>query len=56
MTYYSRNLPHWHPDGKTIFLTWRLFGSLPSAVLKRLESLRAFGLPRKLGGDDAKDR
>ncbi|HKM91236.1 MAG TPA: transposase [Candidatus Acidoferrales bacterium] len=41
MTYYARNLPHWHPDGKTIFLTWRLFGSLPSAVLKRLETLRA---------------
>jgi putative transposase len=41
MTYYARNLPHWHPDGKIIFLTWRLFGSLPSSVLKRLESLRA---------------
>jgi REP element-mobilizing transposase RayT len=41
MTYYARNLPHWHPDGKTIFLTWRLFGSLPSSVLKHLESLRA---------------
>jgi REP element-mobilizing transposase RayT len=41
MTYYTRNLPHWHPDGKSIFLTWRLFGSLPSSVLKRLESLRA---------------
>src|SRR5690242_2955448 len=29
MTYYERNLPHWHPEGKAIFLTWRLFGSLP---------------------------
>src|SRR5205823_5838854 len=24
-----RNLPHWHPPGRCIFLTWRLFGSLP---------------------------
>jgi REP element-mobilizing transposase RayT len=29
MTYYERNLPHWHPEGKAIFLTWRLYGSLP---------------------------
>ncbi len=29
MTFYRRNLPHWHPDGKAIFLTWRLYGSLP---------------------------
>ena len=30
MTFYRRNLPHWHPEGKAIFLTWRLFGSLPN--------------------------
>ena len=29
MTFYRRNLPHWHPDGASIFLTWRLYGSLP---------------------------
>lgn len=29
MTFYRRNLPHWQPEGKAIFLTWRLFGSLP---------------------------
>ena len=29
MTFYRRNLPHWHPEGKAIFITWRLFGSLP---------------------------
>ena len=32
MTFYRRNLPHWHPDGKAIFITWRLFGSLPKGV------------------------
>ncbi len=28
MNYY-RNLPHWHPRGKALFVTWRLYGSLP---------------------------
>jgi putative transposase len=31
MTYYERNLPHWHPEGASIFLTGRLFGSLPAS-------------------------
>jgi hypothetical protein len=29
MTYYRRRLPHWHPTGQPLFLTWRLKGSLP---------------------------
>ena len=32
MSFYRRNLPHWHPDGKAIFVTWRLFGSLPKGI------------------------
>ena len=36
MTYYERNLPHWHPDGRKIFLTWRLYGSLPDDVIASL--------------------
>ena len=36
MTFYRRNLPHWHPEGKTIFITWRLYGSLPVSVLRKL--------------------
>jgi len=27
--YYERHLPHWHPPGAELFLTWRLNGSLP---------------------------
>jgi putative transposase len=27
MTYYVRNLPHWHPPGRDVFITWRLYGS-----------------------------
>jgi len=30
VAYYERNLPHWHPSGAAIFLTWRLYGSLPT--------------------------
>src|SRR5215471_15081151 len=26
---YRRNLPHWHPPGAVVFVTWRLAGSLP---------------------------
>src|SRR5579859_7708669 len=37
MTYYERNLPHWQPEGKAIFLTWRLYGSLPERALAELK-------------------
>jgi REP element-mobilizing transposase RayT len=29
---YRRKLPHFHPDGAYLFLTWRLWGSLPAAM------------------------
>jgi REP element-mobilizing transposase RayT len=29
MTCYSRRLPHWQPQGRPLFLTWHLYGSLP---------------------------
>ena len=31
MAYYRRRLPHWHPAGKFLFITWRLFDSLPKS-------------------------
>jgi hypothetical protein len=33
MSFYRRRLPHWQPSGATIFLTWRLHGSLPRVKL-----------------------
>jgi REP-associated tyrosine transposase len=27
VAYYERNLPHWHPEGAPVFLTWRLHGT-----------------------------
>jgi putative transposase len=38
--FYHRNLPHWHPPGRSIFLTWRLYGSLPQTVLNQLRVTR----------------
>lgn len=39
--YYERNLPHWHPTGAALFITWRLHGSLPKHVLLALEEKKA---------------
>ena len=30
MSFYTRHLPHWHPEGAPLFITWRLHGSLPA--------------------------
>lgn len=38
--FYRRRLPHWQRPGAMIFLTYRLFGSLPKDVLHRLEDER----------------
>jgi putative transposase len=32
MSYYRRRLPHWHPESAPLFITWRLFGTLPAHV------------------------
>src|SRR5690348_2234894 len=31
---YRWNLPHWHPEGKILFVTWRLAGSLPAEFIR----------------------
>ena len=38
MTYYERRLPHWQPEGKILFVTWRLWGSLPAAAWTKLRA------------------
>jgi len=35
--FYRRHLPHWQPAGATQFVTFRLAGSLPSAVIAALQ-------------------
>ena len=36
--YYHRRLPHYQPPEATLFLTFRLHGSLPAEVLDRLKA------------------
>ncbi len=38
--FYRRTLPHWQPPGASIFITWRLQGSLPRIVITRLRTER----------------
>jgi putative transposase len=35
MSYYQRGLPHWHPHGAALLITWRLNGSLPRSVFEQ---------------------
>jgi hypothetical protein len=35
MAEYHRRLPHYHPEDAYLFLTWRLWGSLPSKLRTR---------------------
>jgi len=41
VSYYERKLPHWHPEGAVLFVTWRLHGSLPAAVQREASGLQA---------------
>src|SRR5690349_5921450 len=43
MTFYRRHLPHWHPEGAVVFLTWRLFGTLPWSIVEQADSLLTDG-------------
>ncbi len=36
MTFTRRSLPHWHPDARLIFVSWRLYGSISPTALMRL--------------------
>ncbi|NGP87243.1 transposase [Fodinibius halophilus] len=40
MAFYRRKLPHWQPKEAEFFITFRLAGSLPVEVIKRLKSYR----------------
>ncbi|MCB0531331.1 MAG: transposase [Lewinellaceae bacterium] len=39
--FYERNLPHWQPPGATLFLTYRLQGSIPMPVLNQIREYAA---------------
>ena len=37
-TYYRRNMPHIVPPGAMLFITFRLAGSLPIAVIQQMQA------------------
>ena len=47
VSFYRRRLPHWCPEGAPVFLTWRLFGTLPQQAVEvdRAGGLKAGDLP-----------
>jgi putative transposase len=55
MTYYARNLPHWHPEGRAIFLTWRLCGSLPAGFVHQLQKFQKQPGKQFMAADQALD-
>jgi REP element-mobilizing transposase RayT len=36
VSYYRRNLPHWQPEECSVFITWRLYGSLPKGFTENI--------------------
>ena len=52
---YQRKLPHWQPDESTFFVTYRLFGSLPTSVLNGLADMKA-SIMRAAGNDSEQIR
>jgi putative transposase len=57
--YYQRTLPHYQPPGATLFITFRLAGSLPKEIIqrlevdKRLEQLKLDRIPESKARDNA---
>jgi putative transposase len=45
--YYERTLPHWQPEGRDLFLTWRLSGSLPVRVMAALRASKTKELGKR---------
>ncbi|MFH2031969.1 MAG: transposase [Bacteroidota bacterium] len=55
-TYYKRHLPHYQPEGYTFFVTFRLTGSLPVEVIRKLKEEREKELKLISGYVDKKVR
>jgi putative transposase len=45
--YYERTLPHWQPEERDLFLTWRLSGSLPAKVMAALRASKTKELGKR---------
>lgn len=53
-TYYQRNLPHYQPPGYTFFVTYRLDGSLPVGIIKKLKEEREHAL-KEIAATDSQE-
>jgi putative transposase len=56
VSFYRRRLPHWQPDRVPIFVTWRLYGSLPTSVSRYPATPARTEGQRFLAGDREMDR
>jgi REP element-mobilizing transposase RayT len=45
--YYERRLPHWQPEGRDLFITFRLSGSLPDDVMAALRGSKTQELGKR---------
>jgi REP-associated tyrosine transposase len=45
--YYERTLPHWQPEGRDLFITFRLSGSLPSHIMSALRASKTKELGKR---------
>ena len=50
--FYRRNLPHWHPEGQALFITWRLYGSVPAPLRSRLPRKRKLTAGERFVAED----
>ena len=48
MLFYRRRLPHWFPDDATVFVTWRLAGSVPPGMARVGQTIAVCGLPTQV--------
>ena len=54
--FYRRHLPHWQPGGATLFVTFRLAGSLPRGMAAELRAERKGRQPALALTDDGRER
>jgi REP element-mobilizing transposase RayT len=43
MTFTHRHLPHWDPPGQHLFITWRLYGSMPTHLRLDVKGVESNG-------------
>ncbi|MBN1316458.1 MAG: transposase [Anaerolineales bacterium] len=55
-SFYRRNLPHFQPPGATMFITFRLIGSIPSHIARAIRAEHKFELAKLKRKPDSTQR